>query len=254
MSSPVNALRLTEFFHLTFLEILAVRIDQRGHVLKGGANLRFFYASPRFSEDMDFDAVGIEHWKLREKVDGILTSRPLALLLRTHGLTVREYTTPKQTATTQRWKISLRHEADDALIRTKVEFSHRRADVRCRVEAIPKEIVAPYGLRPFGVNHYLPGATIEQKITALAERSETQARDVFDLDLLFRRWPGAVERGQIPPGRIEAAIERALALPVESFQSLVVRFLDPDLVELYGRRDAWKEMQEHVVEGLSRLR
>lgn len=254
MDSISTVIQLTEFFHLSFLEVLGVRLDQTRYVLKGGTNLRFFHASPRYSEDMDFDTVDFEHWKLQEKVDGILTSRPLALLLRVRGLAIREYTKPKQTTTTQRWKIILRRDADDALIRTKIEFSHRTADPRCRVEAVPKEVVAPYGLRPPSVNHYLPDATIEQKITALAERGETQARDVFDLDLLFRRWPEAVKRGQVPPDQIEVAIERVLALPAESFQSLVVRFLDPDMVEVYGRPEVWKEMQEHVAEELSRLR
>ena len=44
----------------------------------------------------------------------------------------------------------------------------------------------PYGLTSPTVQHYGETAAIEQKIAALALRSETKARDVFDLDLLLR--------------------------------------------------------------------
>jgi hypothetical protein len=52
--SPVGSV---EVFNLTLLEVLQVRLSQDKYVLKGGANLRFFFNSPRYSEVMDFDAV-----------------------------------------------------------------------------------------------------------------------------------------------------------------------------------------------------
>ena len=42
-----------EIFHLLFLERLLKVSDPRAFVLKGGANLRFFFGSPRYSEDLD---------------------------------------------------------------------------------------------------------------------------------------------------------------------------------------------------------
>ena len=68
------------------------------------------------------------------------------------------------------------------------KFSRRNPDPRHELAQIPPEIARPYALRPPTVRHYLPEATIEQKIIALATRAETQARDVFDLDLLFRNF------------------------------------------------------------------
>ena len=62
------------------------------------------------------------------------------------------------------------------------------------LERVPERVVAPYALRPPTPLHYLAAPATEQKVKALALRNETQARDVFDLDLLFREHPGVVER------------------------------------------------------------
>lgn len=252
--APWPTIELVEFFHLSFLGVLQVRLDQTRYILKGGANLRYFYSSPRSSEDIDFDAVQIDRATLEAKVDGVLASRPLALTLRTQDLAVTAITKPKQTETTQRWKLTLAAAGRSELIRTKVEFSHRAPDDRCQLDQIPPEIAARYTLRSPTVRRYLPSAVIEQKIAALTGRRETQVRDIFDLDLLFRRWPTAVKPGTISPDRLEIAIERTLELPFESYESLVVRFLDADLVELYNRPEAWSQMQDHVAEKLAALR
>ena len=47
-----------EIFHLLFLEQLLKLSDPNLFVLKGGLNLRFFFNSPRYSEDMDLDVLG----------------------------------------------------------------------------------------------------------------------------------------------------------------------------------------------------
>src|SRR5437762_1943608 len=83
--------------------------------------------------------------------------------------------------------------------RARIEFSHRANDARRILEAVPDRVVAPYALRAPTMLHYTAEAAIEQKIAALALRSETQARDVFDLELLFRGHREAVIAGQIEP-------------------------------------------------------
>lgn len=254
MSGSWLAFQLTEFFHLSLLEVMQVRLDQNYYVLKGGANLRYFYSSPRYSEDMDFDAADIDPSSLETKVDGALASRPLALILRTLGLTLNMVTKPKQTRTTQRWKLALAVAGLSEPIRTKIEFSHRAADQRSQLDQVPSEITARYALRAPTVRRYLPAAAIEQKVSALADRAETQARDVFDLDLLFRRWPDVIQPGTIGKDRLDVAAERASQLPLESYKSLVIRFLDPEIVELYDRPEVWNQMQTYVVERLMTLR
>ena len=47
--------QLREAFHLCFLHRLLKVSDINLYVLKGGVNLRFFFGSPRYSEDMDLD-------------------------------------------------------------------------------------------------------------------------------------------------------------------------------------------------------
>lgn len=49
--------QLREVFHLLFLARLLKTSDPTFYVLKGGINLRFFFKSPRFSEDMDIDVL-----------------------------------------------------------------------------------------------------------------------------------------------------------------------------------------------------
>jgi hypothetical protein len=251
LHSPIQVI---EFFHLAFLEVLQVRLDQTRYVLKGGANLRFFFRSPRYSEDLDLDAVRIDQWRLEEKVDQVLASRPIELILRAQSLKISAVTKPKQTATTQRWKLSLSVAGRGEPVRTKIEFSRRSPDDRCKVDQIPPDVVAPYALRPPTVNRYLPIAMVEQKIVALLERSETQPRDVFDLDLLFQQWRDKEELHPSMTSRLDAAAARVLELTFAGYESLVVRFLDPEIVELYNRQGHWEQMQLRVAERLRNLK
>lgn len=47
--------QVVELFHLAFLQVLQARLDQARYVLKGGTNLRYFFDSVRYSEDIDLD-------------------------------------------------------------------------------------------------------------------------------------------------------------------------------------------------------
>jgi predicted nucleotidyltransferase component of viral defense system len=246
--------QIVELFHLSFFQVLQARLDQGRYVVKGGANLRYFFGSLRYSEDVDLDAVEIEAWQLEEKIDAALASGAMGLLLRAAHLTIEQVTKPKQTATTQRWKASITVPGRRAPLRTKIEFSHRATDSRRVLEAVPDRVVAPYALRAPTMLHYTAEAAIEQKIEALARRSETQARDVFDLDLLLRRHRDAVGRGTVELRLLDAAAGRAVELPFEAFEDQVVPFLDPDSVELYADRTVWAQVQGFVVERLMELR
>jgi len=99
--------QIIEHFHLALLQVLQARLDQASYIVKGGANLRYFFDSVRYSEDIDFDVRRIEAWALADKVDEILASPAIRTVLRSGGLEVKEVTKPKQTETTQRWKVAL---------------------------------------------------------------------------------------------------------------------------------------------------
>lgn len=246
--------RIIEFFHLAFLQVLQARLDQARYVVKGGANLRYFFESLRYSQDIDLDAVAIEPWKLEGKIDEVLGAPAMGLLLRSGGLVIRSVTKPKQTETTQRWKPVIEVSGRSAPVRTKIEFSHRGTDPRRILEAVPNRIVAPYAMRAPMILHYTSDAAIEQKIAALALRSETQARDVFDLELLLRQHHDNFGPREIQRGILEAALKRILDLPFGAFQDQVLPFLDPEITELYEAPAAWERMRAFVAERLSDLR
>lgn len=248
MANGFNDAQAIELFHLAFLQVLQGRLSQDRYVLKGGANLRYFFESVRYSEDIDLDVAGIESWELAEKVDGVLDAPALSVLLRWGGLAVESYSKPKQTETTQRWKVALVLASRAEPLRTKIEFSARSGDDRQLLESVPARIVAPYALRSPSLRHYTSEAAAEQKIDALALRSETQARDVFDLELLLR--PNPARAATVPAQQRKIAAERALELSFADFADQVRPFLDPEVAELYADPAVWEQIRSFVVERL----
>jgi predicted nucleotidyltransferase component of viral defense system len=243
-------------FHLVFLRALVAKGGDKGLVaLKGGCNLRFFFGSIRYSEDMDLDVVVVAKDTLKKKVDRILHSPAVTAPLRTHGLTIVETSAPKQTETTQRWKVGLRRQEDEVPIRTKVEFSRRDTIEGAKFEAAKREVLRPYGLTPVLATHYTTAAAIRQKIHALAARSEPQARDVFDLSLLLSRSEAASVAMDLAAKRwLDDAIDHAMGLSFDEYTSTVAAFLEPSHAEVYTARSAWEAMQEDVVARLEALR
>jgi hypothetical protein len=94
------------------------------------------------------------------------------------------------------------------------------------------------------VQHYEVEAATVQKVRALAGRSETQARDVFDLDLLLRR--RAISPGEVDADVLDQAAERAFELPFDAYRDQVLAYLDPEVLELYDGAEAWERMQTAV--------
>lgn len=233
-----------EFFHLAFLNSLSVGDGHTAFVLKGGANLRYFFDSQRYSEDIDLDVVRLKAWKLEEKIDRVLRSPLLSRLLRSSGVAIAEFSKPKQTETTQRWKVALEIPDRSEPVRTKIEFSHRRLDERYLLETIPARVVQPYGLRSVAVQHYTQEAALAQKVLALAGRSETQARDVFDLDLLLRQ--SSVGLRSLDAETLRHAGDRGMELPYGSYRDQVLPFIEPDVLPLCESREFWQEMQTFV--------
>jgi hypothetical protein len=250
---PTTQAEIIECFHLAFLTALTQRVDPASIALKGGANLRYFFDSVRYSEDIDFDVVVGSDWKLRDQVGAILTSPTLLLLLRSAQISIAQVNESKQPGTTQRWKLLLASPTVPRPISTKVEFSRRNGDRCWQIDQVPERVVEPYALRPPTILHYLAPAATKQKIDALALRSETQARDVFDLELLLRSRPGIIAHGAVANDRLQAAIDRALELPFVAFQSQVVPFLEPAIADGYDDPAVWKQVQEYVGERLLEL-
>lgn len=228
-----------EFFHLVFLRHLAERLDNALFTLKGGCNLRFFYKSIRYSEDIDLDIKTIAVSTLQKNVRKVLGTKSLIDLLESRGVSIENISEPKQTGTVQRWKLSLKLRDLSARLPTKIEFSRRDSSEKSVTEAIDSEIIRVYQLYPIIVPHYDRESAAIQKIRALIGRNETQARDVFDLSLLSPP-PQTIDR--IPQEELEEAKSRAISLSFSDFKSQVVAFLSPEYQQYYSQTERWEEI------------
>lgn len=233
-----------EFFHIAFLAVLGTRLDPARYVLKGGANLRYFFASPRYSEDIDLDLTDPVPWSLEDQVEGALTSPALRSLLASGGLSLSDHSSAKQTETTHRWKIGIGAPGGSRPVRSKIEFSARGGGGSHALAFLPESVVEPYALRPPAVQHYDAESAVAQKVEALAGRALAQARDVFDLELLLRR--GATIPASVKPTVLAAAVERALEQDYAAFRDQVLPFLEPGAAELIASPAAWEQIQTFV--------
>ncbi|MGH7611506.1 MAG: nucleotidyl transferase AbiEii/AbiGii toxin family protein [Candidatus Dormibacteria bacterium] len=252
MSTLRREAQLIEEFHLTFLLVLATSFRRGHHVLKGGANLRYFYASFRYSQDLDLDYLGDQPWRLEAVVDTILSGRQLSALLSQSGISAATARKTKQTDTTRRWKLELRS-VGGAAVPTKIEISARGNQYEHEYKSIPESVIQPYGLRPFSTEAYTLPAMIQLKVAALAERSQTRARDVFDLDLLLRLRAKTREPVTIRPLEATQAAARARELTDRTFEGEVVPFLELDVAGLYAADDTWRTMRASVAKGLEAI-
>jgi len=181
----LDARQTIEVFHLLFLRALGARVDKSLFSLKGGCNLRFFLRSIRYSEDMDLDIQTMAVGTLRNNVNRLLVEPTFVQGLRTHGIELLKIAEPKQTETTQRWKLILRNTVSRADTPTKIEFSRRGLDYERAIDPVDAAIIREYRLYPVIVQHYTASAAFTQKVLALALREQVQSRDVFDLKLLI---------------------------------------------------------------------
>lgn len=240
--------QLREVFHLSFLAQLLKTCDPTLFVLKGGTNLRFFFRSPRYSEDMDIDVLGGSVATLKKNGYKILESASLRRSLRSFGITdlfIGDSEKAKHTATTQRFKLQLRTEANEKLP-TKIEFSRRNKGKTFVRQNIDNSIVFPYCRISFPCQHYPAPAAAEQKLEALANRTAVQTRDVFDLYILNLGGHDLSTTRELDPETRNRALEQLATLDYESYSGQVLPFLEQDYLEQFGTEEAWTEMQDFV--------
>lgn len=242
-----------EIFHLIFLRAFGGRVDKALFAVKGGCNLRFFHKSIRYSEDMDLDIQTMSVETLRSNIERIFGTESFAQSLRTQQIQLVRFTSPKQTSTTQRWKIRLRLVDSGNEIPTKIEFSRRSLEPGSVHEAVDAEIITRYRLYPVLVRHYSAATALEQKVRALALRSETQARDVFDLKLLIDSKAGPQALRKDVAAKLPRAIENALSIDFAAYAGQVVAYLEPEYQSHFGERRVWNALQKQVVDALGAL-
>ena len=244
--------RLREIFHFSFLERMLKVSDPSNYVLKGGINLRFFFNSPRYSEELDLDVLVGSVTTLKKNIYKILQDAAFIRTLRTYGIADIELNDPqkaKQTETTQRFRFGLITQSGLRLP-TKVEFSRRNGpDDNSVIEMINPEIARQYRKLAFRCQHYPGELATVQKVQALAGRPATQARDVFDLHLLHAGgYSDSIKANTRLTDEIkQQAIDALVSLTFEDFQGQVIEFLDQENQRLYDSVYEWEAMQESIL-------
>lgn len=249
-----NSMQMREIFHLVFLRALVRSVPLSTFALKGGANLRFFFGSIRYSEDIDIDVSGIAVYVLREKVMNVLESSGLVDTLRTFGienLRLPDMARAKQTETVQRFKIGLLTTPGEDLA-TKIEFSRRGLDEGVRAESVLQNVLAAYRMPPIIVPHYVARSAALQKVRALSSRTQPQARDIFDLYLLSSR-PEVLETKLsqgLAPNTVRRSRDTIHSLGYQQYRDTVVSFLGPEDSMAYDSPQTWDEIRLRVLEML----
>jgi len=249
-----NQLQLREIFHLEFLRHLGRKIKSDNYALKGGVNLRFFFNSLRYSEDMDLDISSVSVNTLKEIVMKILEASSLKDTLKSFGIErviPPDIAKAKQTETTQRFKIHLLASSGEDLF-TKVEFSRRGFKGKTLVQPVSEAILRAYKMPPLIVSHYDISSAIAQKIDALATRKEIQARDVFDIYILSSQH----QQTKIPrleKSKLSRAQENIFEITFEQFRDTVLSYLSEEDQAVYQTASVWDEIRlkaENFIEEL----
>jgi hypothetical protein len=251
-------LQLREIFHLEFLRWLAKKVKPACYGLKGGVNMRFFFGSFRYSQDMDLDIQDIKMEVLRDTVMKILELSAFGNGLKPFGI---EKVVPpniakaKQTQTTQRFKVHLITAAGVDLF-TKVECSRRGFKGKPIVEPVGRSILQQYKLTPLLVSHYDLTSAFKQKIGALAGRSVVQARDIFDLYILSSQIDLAKAAKSLSAGdkrNIKKACQNLLEISFLQFRDSVLTYLAEEDRKSYNSESVWDEVKLRVFDCLREL-
>ena len=250
-------IRLREVFHLEFLRWFGRKVEPDRYCLKGGVNLRLFFQSIRYSEDMDVDVRDLRVERVKKAVMEILSARGFADGLKSFG--IQSVVPPnmakaKQTETTQRFKVHLLTSRGEDLF-TKVEFSRRGTKGSAVVEAVPAPILRFYKMGPLLVPHYDAASSVAQKIQALAQRSVLQARDIFDLFVLSSHYEAPRQKAPgIAKDALQTAYDNIFLVDFPRFRDSVVAYLGADDQKAYSSPAAWEEIKLKTAQFLEELK
>ncbi|MCX5678633.1 MAG: nucleotidyl transferase AbiEii/AbiGii toxin family protein [Candidatus Omnitrophica bacterium] len=251
-------LQLREVFHLEFLRWFGRKVKAGDYAVKGGVNLRLFFKSFRYSEDMDLDARGVKVIELKEIVMKILNASAFQNNLKPFGIMSimpPDIRKAKQTETTQRFKIHLIASSGEDLF-TKVEFSRRGFAGKIVTGAVDDAILRTYKLAPLLVPHYDVRSAIAQKMSALADRTAVQARDIFDIYLLSSQYIAGAGAwiDNIKFGVLSKAYERVFEVEFEQFRDTVVSYLSVEDQPVYDNPQTWEEIRLKVAHFIEEVR
>lgn len=241
---------------MEFLRWFSRKCKAASYALKGGVNLRFFFSSIRYSEDMDLDIRGVGVAVLKDTVMKILQAPSFQDIFKPFGVdrvVPPAISRAKQTETTQRFKVHLLTFSGEDLF-TKIEFSRRGLKGEALVQPVSNVILRAYKLPPVLVPHYDIQSAIAQKIDALASRSVVQARDVFDLHALSSQYEPEVKEIRINAERLERAYENVFTISFEQFRDTVISYLALEDQAAYNSASLWDEVKLGAANFIEELR
>src|SRR3989442_6636861 len=96
--------QVVDFFRLHFVRLLCSGPDKDRFAIQGGCNLRFFFESVRYSEDIDLDVERMAVHTLKEKVGKSLEEAALRLPLKRLSQPFVRSRQRSMTATTSSWQ------------------------------------------------------------------------------------------------------------------------------------------------------
>lgn len=252
-----NSLQQREIFHLEFLRWFGRKTNPANYALKGGVNMRFFFGSGRYSEDMDLDIEGLRVDLVQDTVLDIFQSKNFIDNFKPYGIQdigIPDIEKAKQAETTQRFKVHLITYSGEDLF-TKVEFSRRGLQEGIKAGAVPDNILHAYKMPPIIVPHYNGVAAAMQKLNALASRPVVQARDIFDLYILSPQILGSLSEAAKIPEKIELerAYENLFSVTFEQFRDSVISYLAPEQQDSYNNGFFWDEIKLKVANLLEEM-
>ncbi|MFA5779389.1 MAG: nucleotidyl transferase AbiEii/AbiGii toxin family protein [Elusimicrobiota bacterium] len=252
MDINYSGLQIREIFHIEFLRAFARKFKPAFYALKGGVNMRLYFKSIRYSEDMDMDVNTVDIITLRDAVMKIITSVSFTNELKSFG--IEEIHPPvikkaKQTSTTRRFKIHLITHGNEDLF-TKIEFSRRKNSGNSIAESVSTNVLRPYKVSPLIISHYDINTAVVQKINALAGRNVVQARDIFDIYTLSTQYTVKNGSGIAGVGSkiSKTACENIFSVGFRQFRDTVLSYLAEEDRTAYDNPDIWDEIKLKVHE------
>lgn len=257
-SAPIlDGRQAREAFHLLLLEALSARLEGDLWAVKGGVNLRMFFGSVRYSEDIDLDVSPFKRRALRKILLEILESGLFLRRLRALGIQeIRKGTNDVSKDTDTTLRISRQIVVGGVPFSTAIEVSFRppHADDGRETATLDQRLTDRYLVAGSVARapHYIRTAAIAQKLNALAHRTAVQARDVFDLCWLAQDALTDAERTQIAQ-RVDAetlaqAQARALSMTYPEYRDQVVEYLDRAESQAFASEADWERQQLRVSE------
>ena len=243
---------IREAFQLQFLKALAQALNGRPYAVKGGCCLRFFFGSPRLSEDMDFDIQQVSASALQKHVEKIVNQRAFLAHLAHAGVTsirLQDREAAKQTATTQRWKLAL-HTQQGEIIHSKIEFSRRsKTPIRYKSGTPSTTILHRYQATAFVSQYYDAEAMLTGKLAALASDSRFALRDLFDLNILIPLMP--TPHHSLDKTLLSRSTQKIQGFGYPMFAEQVLPFLEGGLQQLYQHKKAFEELKASILNWLA---